>query len=59
MPMVLLSKISDKGRVQIPEQVRKALLLQDGEYLAWHEKGPYHYEVRRASIKVEEFPRAP
>ncbi len=52
MPAVHMSKVSDKGRVQIPEPVRKALSLNDGDYLSWEERGPYHFEVRRAKITV-------
>ncbi len=62
MPWVHMSKISDKGRVQIPEQVRKALHLEDCEYVVWEERGPYHFTVHRAKITVEdlrgETPRA-
>ncbi len=52
MPMVHFAKVADNGRVVVPEPVRKALSLEDGDYLSFEERGPYHFEVRRARMTI-------
>lgn len=44
---VVVSKITSKGQVTVPENIRKSLLLQQGDYLEWSTRGTEEVVLRR------------